>query len=69
MKENFLAIHSLKHPNIVEYNALYIDMKRNLCSTVMEYVEFPSLEKVRIHSEQELKEVIYQLLDSVKHLH
>ena len=35
----------------------------------MEYVKFSSLEKVKIHIEEELKAIIYQLLDSVKYLH
>jgi serine/threonine protein kinase len=64
-----MAIHELKHPNIVEYHALYIDMRKKLCSIVMEYVKFPSLDKLKIHAEEELKEIIYQVLDSVKYLH
>ncbi len=64
-----MAIHELKHPNIVEYHALYIDMRKKLCSIVMEYVKFSSLDKLKIHAEEELKEIIYQVLDSVKYLH
>jgi serine/threonine protein kinase len=43
LKENFLAIYSLDHPNIVKYKALYIDMRKKLCYIVMEYINLPSL--------------------------
>jgi len=40
----------LKHPNIVEYHALYIDMRRKMCSIVMEYVKHPSLDQIKIRN-------------------
>jgi len=43
LKEIFLAIRSLNHPNIVKYRALYIDMRKKLCHIVMEYINLPSL--------------------------
>lgn len=43
LKDNFLAIRSLDHLNIVKYKALYIDMRKKLCYIVMEYVNLPSL--------------------------
>lgn len=35
IKENFLSIHAITHPNIIQYHALYIDMRKKLCSIVM----------------------------------
>lgn len=51
LKQNFLAIRGLDHPNIVKYKAFYIDMRKKLCSIVMEYVDLPSLDKIKIYSE------------------
>lgn len=35
----------------------------------MEYVDLPSLDKIKIDSEEDMKYIIYQLLESVKYLH
>ncbi len=69
LKENFLAMRELDHPNIVKYKALYIDMRKKLCTIVMEYVDLPCLEKIKITDHEELKNIIFQLLESVKYLH
>mgnify|MGYP000991646631 CR=1 FL=1 len=64
LRENFMAIHDLQHENIVQYHAMYIDMRKKLCSTVMEYVNLPSLVSFKI-SPENLKPIIYQILSTI----
>ena len=54
LKSNFLAIRRLKHPNIIKFKALYLDMKKHLSYLVMEYVTFPNIRKYL--DEHELKD-------------
>ena len=51
LKNNFLAVKGLKHPNVVQYKALYIDLKKHLCYLVMEYITLPSLNHIKIADE------------------
>jgi len=43
LKSNFLIMKRLNHPNILKYEALYIDIKKHQGWLVMEFVDFPSL--------------------------
>lgn len=43
LKSNFLVMKRLKHPNIIKYEALYIDMRKRVGWLVMELVAWPSL--------------------------
>ena len=44
IKENFQSLSQLKHPNILRYEALYIDMKKHQGWLVMQLVSHPTLE-------------------------
>lgn len=48
LKNNFVVVKQMKHESIINYTALYIDMRKKLCYLVMEYVEFPSLSSMKI---------------------
>lgn len=69
LKQNFMAVRALNHQNIVKYKALYIDMRKKLCYIVMEYINLPSLQTIKFTNIEELKNITYQLLESVKYLH
>lgn len=43
IKQNFLNVRKLNHPNIIKFKALYIDMKKHLSYLVMDYVTEPNL--------------------------
>lgn len=51
LKANFLVINSLNHPNIINYEALYIDSKIHRGYLVMEFLPFPSLDTIKLKSE------------------
>jgi calcium-dependent protein kinase len=59
----------LKHHNIIKYEALYIDIKRRLGWLVMELVQAPSLKHVALKNEEDLRWIMFQLLDAVSYLH
>ena len=69
MKKNFTEIRSLSHPNILGYKSLYLEPKNSRCYLVMDLFPYPELENVEIQDEQELKEIFYQLLETIKYLH
>ncbi len=69
LKANFLFLSRLKHPHIIKYEALYIDVKKHLGWLVMELVSYPSLLKAKLTDEEEVKSVIRKLLDTIKYLH
>jgi len=69
IKSTFLAMKKLKHPNIIRYEALYVDMKKHAGWLVMELVEKPTLDKVQIKSEEEIRRIMQQILDALSYLH
>ena len=46
LRENFVLLRHLSHRNIVQYEALYLDLKRHQCWLVMELFESPNLARV-----------------------
>lgn len=46
LKSNFLVMKNLNHPNIVKYEALYVDTRRRMAWLVMELVNASSLDQV-----------------------
>jgi calcium-dependent protein kinase len=59
----------LRHPNIIKYEALYVDTKKRTGWLVMEYISLPSLSKARPKTEDDLKEVMFQIVDTLTYLH
>ena len=66
LKNNFLIVRGLKHPSIIQFKALYLDMKKHLSYLVMEYVAFPSLKDHLIKGEILEENVIYFLIQDLK---
>lgn len=62
LKSNFLLVSRLRHPHIVHYESLYIDMQKRTAWLVMEYLNFSSLDKAVINSEEDMKRVMFQVL-------
>lgn len=69
LKSNFLVMSNMSHPNIVNYESLYIDSKKHLGYLIMELLPFPSLNTVKLTSEEEIKNIMSQLLDTLNYLH
>ena len=69
LKNNFMEIKELSHPNILSYKAIYFELEYQRCYLVMDYFPFPELENVAIESEAELRDITYQLLATLKYLH
>lgn len=59
----------LKHPNIIKYEALYVDTKKRMGWLVMEFVDLPSLAKAKPKTEDDLKSVMFELIDTLGYLH
>ena len=59
----------LKHPNIIKYEALYIDPKKHLGWLVMELVSLSSLSKFSSRSEEDIKNIMFQVIDALSYLH
>lgn len=45
LKKNFRIVRCLKHDNIVPYRALYLHRGQNTCYLVMEYCEYPCIDR------------------------
>ena len=69
LKANFLVMRRLKHPNTIKYEALYIDPKKHQGWLVMEYVSLPSLSKANVKSEEEIKNIMFQIIETLSYLH
>ena len=50
LKANFLVLNRLKHPYIIKYEGLYLDMKKLTGWLVMELVRAPSLDTIKLTS-------------------
>jgi serine/threonine protein kinase len=59
----------LNHPNVIKYFAIYIDLKKHQGWLVMEYIDFPSLEKAKVKSEEDLQNIMFQLMEALSYLH
>lgn len=69
LKKNFKYIKALNHPNIIRYHLMYLDSKKNTCHLVMDYDDNPSLEKFYDLPEHEVKQIIYQLINTLVYIH
>jgi serine/threonine protein kinase len=69
LKSNFLNMKRLRHPNIIKYQALYIDAKKRMGWLVMELVNSPSLEGFKPSTEEELKSIMFQVLRALCYIH
>ena len=43
LRKLFNRISPLKHPNILNYHAMYINMSKQTCYLVMDYIPHPTL--------------------------
>ncbi len=48
LKKNFIDIKKLKHPNVLNYKAIFFEMKSESCHLVMDYLPFPDLLSITI---------------------
>lgn len=52
LKRNFTEIKQLHHKNVISYHALFLEMGKEQCHLVMDYIPFPDLLHANIQSEQ-----------------
>lgn len=69
LKDNFQGLRNIVHQSIIRHEALYIDMKKHQGWLVMELVEFPTLDSVKLVSEEEIRFVMLQLCEAIAYLH
>lgn len=69
LRYNFMLMKGLSHKNIVNYEALYLDLKKHSCWLVMEFCPLPNLLGRTISSETELRDIVQQLLETLHYLH
>jgi len=69
LKRNFINIEKLSHNAICGYRALYFDSRQRFAFLVIEYFPFPNLAECPLHSEEELKSVVRQLISGLEYLH
>jgi len=69
LKANFLVIKRLQNPSIIKYEALYVEPRKRMGWLVMEYVKAPSLLKANLQKEEDLKNVMFQIVEALSYLH
>lgn len=69
LKKNFKQIRSLDHPNVIKYKAMYLDYKNKICYLIMDYETSPSLKHYKDLSEDSIKCITQQLLDTLAYIH
>ena len=69
LKRNFINLKELRHPSIIQYRALYLDLSQHCAFLVMECFHRPSLGEAVLRSEQELRHVVKQLVKALQYLH
>lgn len=69
LKNNFKTIRALDHPNIVKYQAMYLDLRKHVCYLVMDYETMPNLLSFKSLPEEEIKVIIHQLIGTVAYIH
>lgn len=69
LKKNFRSIRKLDHPNIIKYQAMYLDLKKHTCFLVMDYLDMPDLLSFRNLEEDEIKIILFQLISTVAYIH
>ena len=69
LKTNFKDIYELNHPNIIKYKNMYLDLKNKTSFLVMDYENHPNLLEYKDLSEDEIKLIAQQLLDTVAYIH
>lgn len=55
IRTNFVLVKGLAHRNIIQYEALYLDLQKHACWLVMELFDAPSLARLTLTSELQLK--------------
>ena len=58
----------LNHPAVCSYKALYLDKQIRTAYLVMEYLPFPSLDKVTLRDEAELIFIVRELVVALTYL-
>jgi serine/threonine protein kinase len=69
LKKNFIAIKALRHPSIIRYRALYIDLAKHSAYLVMEYFPCKNLLELEIKDESEMRYVFTELLNALSYMH
>lgn len=69
IRANFVNMKRLDFPHLVRYEALYIDLRKHMAWLVMEYVGASSLGRALGMSEDEMRGVVQQLLQTLNYLH
>ena len=69
IKSNFLVMKRLNHPNIIKYEALILDPKKHKGWLIMELVNMSSLSKAVLKSEKDIKNIMYQIMETIHYLH
>ena len=69
LKKNFKQIRGLDHPNIIQYKAMYLDLRKHTCYLVMDYLKMPNLLGFKNLPEDDLKIIMFQLLSTVAYIH
>jgi hypothetical protein len=52
LKNNFMDIKQLRHPNIIDYKMLFFEIKAQTCYLVMDYLPHPNLLQSNVRSEK-----------------
>lgn len=69
LKDNFIAVRSLDHPNIIKYRAMYLDYKKHVSYLVMDYETKPSLKKAELITEDSLRHIMKELMNTIEYMH
>ena len=69
LKRNFFYLKELRHPSIIKYKALYLDLQQHCAYLIMECFDKPSLSECKIKDEEELKGIVRELVRSIQYLH
>ena len=69
LKDNFIAVRSLDHPNIIKYRAMYLDYKKHVSYLVMDYETKPSLKKAESITEDSLRHIMKEVMNTIEYMH
>lgn len=77
LRELFNAVKGLRHPSVVGYHEIFLNLKRRTCHLVMDYIEHPQLSsfiappnpKKAPLSEDEIRRITWHVLKAVDYLH
>ena len=69
LRKDFITLKELNSSFICKYKGLYFDNTERVAFLLMEYLPYPSLDKLKISSEKQLKTIVSQILDGIEYLH